>query len=190
MFSRNFWGISKLRETNFTKFWEWIYDIRCIQIKVSAWVCILGVAREREPRCFLLLLSKLSTQSLETLGIYIYLSIVWCKKKLYNSACIFYNQTDEKSFAKKTSHRNMPCNFATESIISTAYLPFLLTVYHFTSAISWWRCFWLAGSPVSLACLKACQVLSELRLSQETQNCWSSRTFEALTIYLPTSITT
>lgn len=96
MFSRNFWGISKLRETNFTKFWEGIYDIRCcfimcIQIKVSAWVCILGVAREREPRCFLLLLSKLSTQSLETLGIYIYLSIVWCKKKLYNSACIFYN---------------------------------------------------------------------------------------------------
>ena len=80
MFSRNFWGISKLRETNFTKFWEWIYDIRCIQIKVSAWVCILGVAREREPRCFLLLLSKLSTQSLETLGIYIYLSIIWCKK--------------------------------------------------------------------------------------------------------------
>ena len=96
MFSRNFWGISKLRETNFTKFWEGIYDIwccfiMCIQIKVSAWVCILGVAREREPRCFLLLLSKLSTQSLETLGIYIYLSIVWCKKKLYNSACIFYN---------------------------------------------------------------------------------------------------
>ena len=95
-----------------------------------------------------------------------------------------------KILCKKTSHRNMPCNFATESIISTAYLPFLLTVYHFTSAISWWRCFWLAGSPVSLACLKACQVLSELRLSQETQNCWSSRTFEALTIYLPTSITT
>ena len=98
MFSRNFWGISKLRETNFTKFWEWIYDIRCIQIKVSAWVCILGVAREREPRCFLLLLSKLSTQSLETLGIYIYLSIIWCKKKLYNSAGIFYTHPSKISW--------------------------------------------------------------------------------------------
>ena len=90
-----------------------------------------------------------------------------------------------KTLAKK--HRDMPCNFATESIISTfipSYGIILLLQYPGGG-----RCFWLAGSPVSLACLKACQVLSELRLSQETQNCWSSRTFEALTIYLRTTTT-
>ena len=128
MFSRNFWGISKLRETNFTKFWEGIYDISlscmCIQIKVSAWVCILGVAREREPRCFLLLLSKLSTQSLETLGIYIYLSIIWCKKKLYNSAGIFYIIL--QNFVKSVSQ-----NFETdEKIQGNANFFFCIRRYH------------------------------------------------------------